>query len=978
MGYRQALLVRWSRRDRLAVLVVAVTVAFLTGATVLLFAVGAQTASVAAEFDSPGSIEYAEGVPEAGPGELVLPVAVVASNRSAETQRLVGIPAGATINGTRALWNGGGTTFGLAPDQRVEQLRGTSGSVTAMVTPRNPQQSVFAPSWYVTDTETARTLGASHAFVIDTRAATDSSQGAPLLGALAFFILGTREAVGMLGATATGAALLVAVTIYSVSRMSVRDRLATIQVVRATGGSPGTVLSIFALRAGLLTTMGVALGYAIGVIMANSAVNVAVAVGLPTALPVSVTGEVVRVLGPLYVGLGGIGLLAGLVAAYPVATCPPGAVTGRTTPASGSWLPKWASLEVLSWRTLVPTTATLTTFVVFVVLVAGIAGAAGPVFASDDVTITEPGSTHPINSKVPATYAMALEQQDIDASAEILLFEAVEGQPFPARGAEFSAFANLTAADLIAGDSPTATDEAVIGRGLARTLDVGVGDTLTLGGSTRSGVAHVELVGVFSAAGSSDDQLILSLATARHLAGVRAGVVQFVRAERVPTVDGESGTGVDVTSVSPDGVVIAGETFNAEATVRNYGLAEEAVDVTLRYGDQRAQRSVSVPPMSTRQVTATFTAGEPGTTPLTAGDVTTSVTVSPPDAIALAGLPSEIPAGTEPRVSVVDATGAGVEGATLTVGNTTRQTRGDGGVRVPPLEAGTYTVTVEADTRSTATSVRVSEAGAIAPSLTTTVVPSTPSLLDKPTIQVQLANPWNQTLVRAVRVTSGDTTAGRTVRLAPGERTRVDVGVPRRSSGTYEVEISLNGSQAATTEYRVTGDERIVAALASSGRAGSSGVGQAVEAAFGNLQVVFGALLGLAALMTIGGTTAAFAGAVHARRQTLGIYRATGAPPLRVLRLVLWDVTRLGLLGAIAAAGLAQAGLLLLGRLGYLTAFGVRLSPTLDIGSVIATILGGLALTLLGAGLATVGVLAVAPSALLAPAEAPTGGETDG
>ncbi len=63
MGYRQALLRRWSRRDRLAVLVIAVTVAFLTGATVLLFAVGAQTASVAAEFDSLGSVKYVVGVP---------------------------------------------------------------------------------------------------------------------------------------------------------------------------------------------------------------------------------------------------------------------------------------------------------------------------------------------------------------------------------------------------------------------------------------------------------------------------------------------------------------------------------------------------------------------------------------------------------------------------------------------------------------------------------------------------------------------------------------------------------------------------------------------------------------------------------------------------------------------------------------------------------------------------------------------------
>lgn len=62
MGYQQALLRRWSRRDRLAVLVIAVTVAFPTGATVLLFAVGAQTASVAAKFDTPSPYQ-ADAVP---------------------------------------------------------------------------------------------------------------------------------------------------------------------------------------------------------------------------------------------------------------------------------------------------------------------------------------------------------------------------------------------------------------------------------------------------------------------------------------------------------------------------------------------------------------------------------------------------------------------------------------------------------------------------------------------------------------------------------------------------------------------------------------------------------------------------------------------------------------------------------------------------------------------------------------------------
>lgn len=76
-----------------------------------------------------------------------------------------------------------------------------------------------------------------------------------------------------------GAALPVAATVYSVSWMSVRDRLATIQVVRGTDGTPRTILSISGLRASLLTAVGVALGYPLGVIAASTAVNIAVQSG---------------------------------------------------------------------------------------------------------------------------------------------------------------------------------------------------------------------------------------------------------------------------------------------------------------------------------------------------------------------------------------------------------------------------------------------------------------------------------------------------------------------------------------------------------------------------------------------------------------------------------------------------------------------------------------------------------------------------
>lgn len=65
MGYRRALVLRWSRRDRLAALVVALSVAFLVGTTLVVLAAGTQTAGMAAEFGSTGHVTHYDSLERA-------------------------------------------------------------------------------------------------------------------------------------------------------------------------------------------------------------------------------------------------------------------------------------------------------------------------------------------------------------------------------------------------------------------------------------------------------------------------------------------------------------------------------------------------------------------------------------------------------------------------------------------------------------------------------------------------------------------------------------------------------------------------------------------------------------------------------------------------------------------------------------------------------------------------------------------------
>jgi ABC-type antimicrobial peptide transport system permease subunit len=167
----------------------------------------------------------------------------------------------------------------------------------------------------------------------------------------------------------------------------------------------------------------------------------------------------------------------------------------------------------------------------------------------------------------------------------------------------------------------------------------------------------------------------------------------------------------------------------------------------------------------------------------------------------------------------------------------------------------------------------------------------------------------------------------------------------------------------------VTGDARVAATLAEGGQTGSSGIGRAVESTFGNLQLVLATLLVLAGLTTVGGTTAAFAQAVHARRRTIGIYRVTGATAGDIVRTILSDALVIGIAASAIATVLGFLATFLIERAGYLTIFGVRLSTTPSLQIIFGSVVGGLVVTLAGAGLATLTLLRVDPATLLQPEE---------
>lgn len=1095
MSAYRGLVVRWSRRDRLAVVGIALAAALLVGATVLLSSAGAQVTAAAAGVGSDATAEWydspAAARDGAGPGEVVYPVAT-ATLPNGSRVRVVGVPAGAPSGPAGTDAPGGpnttvllparpadGTALGPAPDTGRRRFEGRSGSVALAVAPGRGS-GPFPDPWYVATARAVAELGPTGAVALDPGAARDATSGAsgdtggspresgarggspgsgvgkavpdrgvPLVSALPFFVAGTEQAVGVLWPVAVGAGVLAGVVTFAVTRMAVRDRLATLGVLRATGGTRRRLLGTYALRGGLVAGTGGAAGYAVGLVAVRAAVVLGTFLGLPTTLDPRVTPPVAGVLGPALVGLVAVGALAGAAAVRPalvrppaslfdggragsghgsasgsgpVGTGAPGSGAGPHAAPGGSWrdrirsAPAWvldragrgrralgrrlpervrARLEprVLDYRAAVPTAAALSVFAAAVLLVAGLAATLAPLAATDAGAVTQPGSAHPISSRVDAGTATALRAQGVAASPEILLLSVSDGRPFLARGANYSAFAAVAGASLVRGERPTGRREAAIGRDLARALGVGVGDTVLLGGTTRPRVAAVRVVGVFRAPGLRDDQLVVALPTARHLTDVgrdRVNLVRVADPDRVGAGDapGSGGVGepgaaggrgagslgsVVVTDLSAPGTVRAGDRVELRVTLRNLGTERAEVTVPVAVGDRATNRSVAVPAGDRRRIRVGLAAPPPGTYSVTVGNLTRRLRVETAEALRLGPVPERAPPGATLSVAVTDPAGDPVANATVRVGPAAARTDDRGVARVPLPGPGQYDVVASAPDRTrpgrtaTGPSIRVAEGAPRLPVASLRVEPARPTVFERPTAVAALHYPYagNRSLRVAVAGPRGET--GRVVDLRGGERTSVSVPLGRATPGSHEAVLRAGeGRVLARAGYEVVGDDRVVSALAASGRVRrGGGLGRGVAGVLGNLRVVLATVAGLSALATVGTVAAAFASAVHARRETLGIRRTTGATPRAVVATVLGDAARVAAASIPPALAAGWAGVVALRWLGLSTVFGITVAPASPVLALAAAGAGGFLVALCGATLAAVPAARAPPAALL-------------
>lgn len=978
MGYRWKLCTQWSRRDRLTIVIIAVATAFLVGTTLLLVAANTQTSAISSGFNDSMDVTHYDSVAAADAAatnddDIVLPVAAV--KRNGTTEYVVGVPPDAptVLKKVSVSWRearfpqppSNATFAGPVGDRTQQRFVGTNHTETVSVAPTSTEKSVFPHSWYIGKPATVRSLGTTDAYVVHTTSASNGGDrlrsGTRIItpGLYRYFIAGMQGVVSLLGLAVLGGGVLVLVVVYNVTRMSVRDRLDAIEVVRATGGTPRRLLVTFGVRAGLLTVVGIALGYALGVIVTSAVVNAAIIVGLRISLAPTVSPAVLRIIVPGLAVLLFAGSGAGVLAVRPATITPPSRLKQAYTPVSKpkrtgkrpmQRLRTLVDTTVLRWRAVVPAATILTIFVLVVLLVGSLVGVLAPLAKTSGGTITEPGAPYPMASRIDAGYADLLRDQGVKASPEIIVVQVRNGQPYLARGADWRSFAAVSDATLVAGRPPKHKYEAVIGRDLARTLGLGVGDSVTLGGASSPAFTQVTITGEFTADGIGDDQLIVPLSTAHDLS-TDPGTVQFIRTKgegsRLSRSQSDA-PDVIVSGVSAPSSAIRGHRIPVRIDIRNARSTAQTRTLTARFGSTSKSRTVTLDGGERRTVRMNVSASTVGSQTLRVGSYTQSVDVYRHSPLAVPSLPSQAPPNGTMAVPVRTESGANVSGATVRIGDRTTTTNEDGIALVHlPGREGTYNLTVEKGNRVNKSSITVASGAARSPMGTVDVTSTDVSTMSHPTANIVLFNPWSQPITRNISLVTPTTTVTREVSIPPYESvvTTRQLGGSADASGTaasdsndmlspgnYSVRVVTDGRTIATDSFTVHGDSRTFSTLArNTDYSSGSGIGGAVRGVFGNFNLLLLVMVVLAGLTAVGGTTATFAQAVHARRRAVGVYRATGANRLRLVRILLTDACRLSIPAIIVAIIAALLTLRLLALAGLFTVFGVRLSPQIPL-----------------------------------------------
>ncbi len=273
---------------------------------------------------------------------------------------------------------------------------------------------------------------------------------------------------------------------------------------------------------------------------------------------------------------------------------------------------------IIGKNTAVPVLILLILFTSLFVSITSISQMPDKIMGGKDIyVLTSSTDRNPLRSNLDINIAYGLENMSYvsEVSPEIFVFTTINGRPITIRGVIFSKLLHLENGNIVEGHFPRNEYDALIGYRAQRFLGVKIGDRLTLLGGFTASMAIVNITGIYKSGYPTDDELIVSLSTARKLAGIGDNQISIIRVKSKekrmleefmsPRYPKFSAT-LNVTDHA-----YPGQRINVTVNIENMGTVGGRCNLTLLWNNQ-SWRYEDIPVTTERKITATITAPSPG------------------------------------------------------------------------------------------------------------------------------------------------------------------------------------------------------------------------------------------------------------------------------------------------------------------------------------------------------------------------------
>lgn len=568
------------------------------------------------------------------------------------------------------------------------------------------------------------------------------------------------------------------------------------------------------------------------------------------------------------------------------------------------------------------------------------------------------------------------------ASPEVFAFASYDDESFVIRGVDLQRFVGVIPDDweYVAYGDPEGGNLtwAAVGARLLERLGTHLPHTIPIVGSYQSRMTFLEVVGSFSTGTSMDDEMFVSLETARFLSGMPDDMVSIIR---VATTDPEwLGDILSPESArftlfdlhASEAYVAVGEPVTADVTVRNWGAAPGEVSVYMEFRTipagtvAFATTSMTLGPMEERSVTLTHAPASIENYTVRAsllGDLPVTLTTSfqavrPYLRIAA---PSTVLAGSEFNVTITTHSGIPAAGALVNFAGVDKIADDGGTVSFVEATEGVRAMLANLSGFSNGSW------------LVSVVDPSSIPNAFLPEIKEFSLYPTSMrededAVGRLVLVNNG---------LAPGtvtEEVLVDQGlyyllvVPVPSLGVETVEFTISdispGSHTVQVSTWAVGLEVVpwyadepdlveiivrYGGSSSLSSASSIPIYQAAKISEGNVAVALFAVGSISGLLAFLAIVSVFSKEIHEGRRRLGVLKTIGASRADIRNMVLPQALETGLGGAAIGIGLGVIIADWISKSGQLFVFGHEIRLELDASLLVLTLISAIAISVVSA-----------------------------